>query len=90
MAAAIRGPPYSQGGRLVTPAAGVATCSRGGCLVTPAAGGPRAPEGDAWPPLLLGGPRAPEGDAWLSHVQLFVIPLTKQSMEFSRPEYWSE
>jgi len=25
----------------------------------------------------------------LSHVQLFVTPWTKQSMEFSRPEYWS-
>ena len=25
----------------------------------------------------------------LSHVQLFVIPWTIQSTEFSRPEYWS-
>ena len=25
----------------------------------------------------------------LSHVRLFVTPWTKQSMEFSRPEYWS-
>ena len=25
----------------------------------------------------------------LSHVQLFATPWTKQSMEFSRPEYWS-
>ena len=25
----------------------------------------------------------------LSRVQLFVTPWTKQSMEFSRPEYWS-
>ena len=25
----------------------------------------------------------------LSHVQLFAIPWTVQSMEFSRPEYWS-
>ena len=25
----------------------------------------------------------------LSHVQLFVTPWTIQSMEFSRPEYWS-
>ena len=25
----------------------------------------------------------------LSHVQLFAIPWTTQSMEFSRPEYWS-
>ena len=25
----------------------------------------------------------------LSHVQLFATPQTKQSMEFSRPEYWS-
>ena len=35
------------------------------------------------------------GDVWkwkwklLSHVQLFVTPWTIQSMEFSRPEYWS-
>ena len=28
--------------------------------------------------------------AWmLNHVQLFVTPWTIQSMEFSRPEYWS-
>ena len=26
----------------------------------------------------------------LSHVQLFVTPWTKQSLEFSNPEYWSE
>ena len=26
----------------------------------------------------------------LSHVQLFVTPWSKQSMEFSNPEYWSE
>ena len=26
----------------------------------------------------------------ISHVQLFVTPWTRQSMEFSRPEYWSE
>ena len=26
---------------------------------------------------------------WLCHVWLFVIPWTIQSMEFSRPEYWS-
>ena len=26
----------------------------------------------------------------LSHVRLFVTPWTIQSMEFSRPEYWSE
>ena len=25
----------------------------------------------------------------LSHVRLFVTPQTTQSMEFSRPEYWS-
>ena len=25
----------------------------------------------------------------LSHVRLFVTPWTVQSMEFSRPEYWS-
>ena len=25
----------------------------------------------------------------LSHVQLFATPWTIQSMEFSRPEYWS-
>ena len=25
----------------------------------------------------------------LSHVQLFVTPWTTESMEFSRPEYWS-
>ena len=25
----------------------------------------------------------------LSHVQLFATPWTAQSMEFSRPEYWS-
>ena len=26
----------------------------------------------------------------LSHVLIFAIPWTVQSMEFSRPEYWSE
>ena len=31
----------------------------------------------------------PEKWKYLRHVQLFATPWTKQSMEFSRPEYWS-
>ena len=31
-----------------------------------------------------------ESESQRSHVQLFLTPWTIQSMEFSRPEYWSE